>query len=296
MLREMPKSKKRITIVGAGNVARALLAALPKAGYKVDEVIARERSSRQKVIKPLAKSVGAKVVTPERATFEAETTWLLVNDSAIRSCAEQIAERGNWKGKVVLHASGALSSDELKVMGERGASVGSAHPMMTFVQGAKPALKGIAWSVEGDAKAVRRAKEIVGRLGGKPFQLPKEDKALYHAFGAFLSPLLVVQLDTAAKVGKRAGIAKRDLARFMEPIVHRTLENFFANIGKKGSGPAFSGPLVRGDVNTIARHLDSLKEVPQARELYIALLNSALASDLPVQNREQIRTLVHNSQ
>jgi predicted short-subunit dehydrogenase-like oxidoreductase (DUF2520 family) len=82
----------------------------------------------------------------------------------------------------------------------------------------------------------------------------------------------------------------------MRPIVERTLCNFVANVDQpRGAGKAFSGPLVRGDMGTIRKHLNSLRQVPVARKVYVALLEAALESDLPVKNRSAIRKLLSSS-
>lgn len=155
-------------------------------------------------------------------------------------------------------------------------------------------MEGLAWTVEGDGEAIVVARQLIRKLGGTVFEIKKSDKPLYHAFGSFLSPLLVVHLDAAARVAREVGIPRKLLAKFMEPIVRQTLENFLANVEEKdGPGKAFSGPLVRGDVDTIVRHLRALKRTPKVRALYLALLKAAAESTLPVKKRKEIRVLAN---
>jgi predicted short-subunit dehydrogenase-like oxidoreductase (DUF2520 family) len=168
--------------------------------------------------------------------------------------------------------------------------------MMTFVQGSLPDMAGVIWTVEGDGSAVAVARRMVRGMMGRAFTIDATQKPLYHAFGAFLSPLLVVHLQTAAQLALKTGIPSRDLALLMRPILMRTFANFLVHVGEKGgSGKAFSGPLIRGDVETIRVHLRSLRQVPSARRLYIALLRSALESDLPLRNRSAVRRLLSGS-
>lgn len=284
----MAKGREEVIVVGAGNVARALVLLLPRAGFKVSEIVTR-RSSKRRTAVAAAQAQGTKHVTLDRATFTANVVWLAVSDAAIRPCAGQMAKRGDWRNKVVLHSSGALTSDELDPLRRCGARVASVHPMMTFVPGKTPSLDGVAWSVEGDSKAVKAATAIVKALGGRAFKIEKKNKPLYHAFGAFLSPLLVVHMDRAAELAVEAGIPRKGIPRFMAPIVRQTLENLYANLDKKGgSGKAFSGPLVRGDVGTIERHLKALR-ASGVGKLYRVLVESAIESGLPVKNRDAIR-------
>jgi predicted short-subunit dehydrogenase-like oxidoreductase (DUF2520 family) len=293
MLRDMAKG--RVTLVGAGNLAGALATMLPKAGYELDEIVTRQESRGTRFARGLARQYGGRHVSIDKAKFASGITWLAVSDSAIRSCAGDLASKATWKNKVVLHSSGALSSDELSALRKRGASVASVHPMMTFVPGEIPDLEGVAWTVEGDARAIRVASQAVRGLGGTVVRIEKDKKPLYHAFGAFLSPLLVVHLDRAAEVATAAGISRKDVSRFMEPIVRRTLDNLFTHVAEKnGAGRAFSGPLVRGDVSTIERHLKALRKTPGARKIYRALVEAAVESDLPVKSRGAIRRLLRS--
>lgn len=295
MLRDMParKSRKTVTVVGAGNLARALATLLPSAGYRIDEIVTRSGSKRRQSAAAFARRVGAKHVTSQHAQWSADIIWLAVNDSAIPHCATEFAQLANWKGRVVLHSSGALSSDELAPLRRAGASVASAHPMMTFVPGRAPAIAGVTWTLEGQREAISTARRIVAAMEGQTLIIRKEDKALYHAFGAFLSPLLVAHLVAAAQVAEAAGIARKALPQLMRPIVFQTLQNLFQNIGVKGgAGKAFSGPLIRGDVATIERHLRSLRKLPEARRLYVAVASAATMGELPVKNRAEIVRLL----
>lgn len=289
MLRDMAKQVSSVTLVGGGNLAHALASLLPRAGFAVQEIVTRTGRAKGKGLMP-------KPSRFENATYSGQVVWLAISDGAIAECSNRIAERGDWNGKIVLHSSGALTSDELQALRKRGAKVASLHPLMTFVAGKAPVMKGVAWTVEGDPEAVRVARRITRALGGEVHEIAKERKALYHAFGAFLSPLLVALLDRAAEVAKAAGMPAKKTGKLMRPIVIQTVENLFASMGGRGgAGKAFSGPLVRGDVETIKRHLEALRGMPEAREVYKALVNSTIKSDLPVKKRAEIGHLLGRS-
>src|SRR5262249_16685596 len=144
-----------------------------------------------------------------------------VPDGEIAKCARSLAAK-DWNGKIAIHSSGALTSDDLQVLRTRGAHVASAHPMMTFVDNAKPALQGVGFAIEGDREAVQVVKKIVHRIGGESFLIHKKDKALYHAWGTFLSPLLTSLLAAAERVAKGAGISPDMAKRWMLPIARQT--------------------------------------------------------------------------
>ncbi len=145
-------------------------------------------------------------------------------DAAIEDVSRTLARRAQLP-PVVLHASGALSSQALAALAERGVQTGSAHPMMTFVAGEPPSLEGVWFAVEGSSGGgAGGACDGQRRLGARSFTIEPGSKALYHAFGAMLSPMLATELAAAERIGLRAGIERRDVRRIMEPIVLRTVQ------------------------------------------------------------------------
>jgi predicted short-subunit dehydrogenase-like oxidoreductase (DUF2520 family) len=271
-----------ITIVGAGNLANALAPALAAAGYRIDRILSRERSGSRQRAQALARRVGAKAAALG-APVSAGVLWLCVSDDAIRPCARKLSRAGNWKGRVVLHSSGALSSDELAPLRTRGASVASLHPMMTFVPDVRVRMAEVPFAVEGGTAAVRVARRIVRDLKARAFTIAKGNKPLYHAFGSFSSPMVIATLAMAERIAAAAGVPARMRRQVMLPIVKKTFSNYL----EASAATAFSGPIARGDVNTIRRHLRALKKVPGAREIYVALAQSALGH-LPVRNRREV--------
>jgi predicted short-subunit dehydrogenase-like oxidoreductase (DUF2520 family) len=238
----------------------------------------------------LAAKVGSRVTTA--GPVLADIVWLCVPDAAISGVARWLAnnsgsQRTNWKGKVALHSSGALSSDELASLRRRGASVASAHPLMTFVKGSQAALTGVSFAFEGDAAAVRTARRIVRDLGGQAFSIQKKNKAAYHAWGMFVSPLLTALLATSERVAASAGVPAKDARRRMMPIITQTVANYAA----LGAAAGFSGPIVRGDAEVVGRHLRALRAVPEARDVYMALARAAVKY-LPAKRKDAMKKLL----
>ncbi len=235
----------------------------------------------------LAREVGATVAVAARAQIQSDVVWFCVPDGAIARAAQSLADAANWRGKVALHSSGALTSDELAVLQHRGAAVASVHPLMTFVRGSIPSLVGVPFAIEGSQKAVRAARAIVQDLRGQPFRIQKQHKAAYHAWGMFASPLLTALLAASERVAGAAGISRMAARERMLPILKQTLVNY-ARLGAPG---AFSGPIARGDVATVKQHLNVLRGVPGAREVYIALAGAALR-ELPAKNRAGVERIL----
>ncbi len=279
--------KPSIALVGAGNLASALAVSLRKAGYRIEWIISRQSPTSLRRARRLANEVGAKVRTTAAADINADVVWFCVPDSAIGDAARSMLRAAEWKGRVALHSSGALTSDDLDVLRGRGAAVASVHPLMTFVRGSRPALDGVAFAIEGDQKAVRVARALVRDLHGHPFAIRKQDKPAYHAWGMFVSPLLTALLAAGENVASAAGIGRKEARQRMLPILNQTLANY-ARLGAPGS---FSGPIARGDLETVRKHLKVLQDIPGAREVYVALARVAMR-ELPAKNRDNLEQTI----
>jgi predicted short-subunit dehydrogenase-like oxidoreductase (DUF2520 family) len=279
-------AKPQIAIVGPGRLGSALSLALVKSGYRVNEIISRDSTGSQQRARQIARNTRSFTTTLKTANLDSDLVWFCVPDSEIAAAARALLQSAEWKDKVVFHSSGALASDELKSLRRRGAAVASIHPMMTFVRGSIPSLKGVAFALEGDVKAVRIARRITRDLGGEAFAISKIDKIAYHALGGFSAPLLVALLATAEQVAGAAGLSTTQARKVMLPIVKQTLANYSA-LGPAG---AFSGPIVRGDVDIVRDHLRILQRISGAKELYVALARAALKY-LPARNRKALGKL-----
>jgi len=281
------RRRPTITLIGPGNLARVLGLALYAAGYRIEEIVSRPVPDSRRRARALARQVGARAATYADARLPSKVIWLCVSDDAIVPTASALAAGGGWKGKIVLHSSGARSSRELERLRRRGAAVGSLHPMQTFVRASHATLSGVSFAVEGDPAAVRLGRRIARDLGGNVFTICPEAKVLYHALGSFCSPMIIATLSTAERVARAAGIPPAAAKRIMQPILRQTIANYLA----KGPAAAFSGPINRSDINTIRKHLQALQKVPGAPEIYLALARSALRT-LPVRDRQAVRTIL----
>ncbi|MGE5323362.1 MAG: Rossmann-like and DUF2520 domain-containing protein [Actinomycetota bacterium] len=286
----MAATPKSITLIGSGSLAHALGPALKAAGYRIDAVVARPGTESRRRATSLARKIGAKCRLLQDFKPAADIIWLLHTDDALAGTAETLARAPAWRGKVVLHSSGALSSDVLAPLRRAGAYTGSLHPMMTFVPGTAPEMGKVPFAVEGDRKAIAAAKQIARKLGAEVFPIRKSSKVLYHALGSFSSPLVVATLVTAERVGRAAGLTLLQTRRVMAGILRQTLNNYL----ERGPEAAFSGPIKRGDLETVRRHLLELKRVPDGQDVYRALVRSALR-DLPSARKKELLLLIEKN-
>jgi predicted short-subunit dehydrogenase-like oxidoreductase (DUF2520 family) len=297
--------KPSIAIVGAGSLATFLAAALNDAGFTITEIIARDTPQSRRHARALAARVGARTVTTRSAVLDTTLLWFCVPDREIRGSASALAghlstraaahKKNRVPSKVpskvrfAFHSSGALLSRELEPLRKAGIAVASVHPLMTFVAGTHPSLTGVPFAMEGDHAATQVARQIIRRLEGESFSLPAARKAAYHAWATLTSPLLLAFLVTLEEAARAAGFTRKDARRKSLPIIRQTL----ANYSRLGPAKSFSGPLIRGDAGTVAKHLAALKKHPGPREVYVALARAALRG-LPVKNRVGLRRLLRS--
>jgi len=224
--------------------------------------------------------------------------WFSVPDREIRSAAGSAAKRvvaragvadRSSKPRFAFHSSGALLSRELEALRSANIAIASVHPLMTFVSRSRPSLASVPFALEGDASATKQGQRIARDLGGLSFILPARRKTAYHAWATMTSPLLLAYLVTLERAGRVAGLAPNDARRMSLPIVRQTLANY-SSLGSKHS---FSGPFIRGDVDTVAKHLASLAKQRTTRVVYTALARAALEG-LPVKHRSALARLLRD--
>ena len=281
--------KPRVAIVGAGSLATFLAVALRESGYHVTEIISRNLLRSRRRARTLASKVGARATTDGTALLDAELLWFCVPDRAIREAASSLAAHVTGKIRFAFHSSGALLSRELEALRKSGVAVASVHPLMTFVPRSRPSLADVPFALEGDAVATRLARRIVRDLGGESFRLAAPRKAAYHAWATFTSPLWLAFLVTLEEAARGAGLTRADARRKSMPIIRQTLENY----SRLGPEHSFSGPIIRGDTKTVAKHRAALKKYPAVRNVYVALALAAL-DRLPARNRPELQRLLRN--
>jgi predicted short-subunit dehydrogenase-like oxidoreductase (DUF2520 family) len=285
MLPGMP-GRPSIAIIGPGNLGSGLALALARAGFPLATIVAHSPGSSLGQARALAKRVKSRAALGCK-NLRAEVVWFCVPDSEILGAARLFSRAGSWKGRVAFHSSGALNSDALESLRQKGAKVASVHPLMTFVERSAPALGGVPFAIEGDRAAVRVAGYIVKELGGYAHPIRKQDKAAYHAWATFTSPLLTALLATTEDVAMLAGLRGEDARGRMMPILRQTL----ANYAEFGAARGFSGPIIRGDVQTVKEHLEVLRKAPEARAVYVALARAATTC-LPAKQKKALRRLL----
>lgn len=240
-----------ITIVGGGRMGRGLAGALSGEGERVTLWSRRE-------------AVGG----VEDAVSGAATIILAVPDDAIGRLAAELAGAGAVRGdQVVLHLSGLHGKEQLASLEESGAALGSLHPLQTVSdpETAPERWRGAYAAIEGDDRACAEGERIAKLLGLVPFRLGLGQKAAYHAGAVMVGNYSVALAGAAARLAREAGVPAALAAKMYLPLLAGALEN----LGRQSIGAALTGPVRRGDLNTIREHLEALRA--DDRMLYAVL-------------------------
>lgn len=215
----------------------------------------------------MAKALSS-LLAPVVPVSDSRHILIAVNDDAIPAVASELAA-GGLRGAVVLHTSGAAGPDALQALRSTGNSVGVLHPLQTVpsAQRGIESLPGASYAFAGDAAAVEWARSLIARLGGRELEVDPRLWELYHAAAVMASNYHVTLVDSALELMETAGIARAAALTALAPIVRATTENLL----EKGPERALTGPIARGDIGTVCKHLEGMKCVTaETRRLYIA--------------------------
>ena len=263
------------SVVGAGRLGTSLARALTRRGWGLEALVDRDPAAAREARRIVGRGHAGTDIRLAAARG-AGVVFVCVPDDAVETVARALARSGaDWAGRTVFHTSGLLPSAALEPLRRRGARVASLHPVRSFPErtGGPRLFRGIVWAVEGDADAVRLGARIARSLGGRPIRLSVEAKPLYHAACCVASNFLVALEAAAAGLLSEAGVGRATAARALFPLIQGTLRN----VKELGWTKALTGPLARGDVRTVRRHLEALAGRPLADGIYRALARQALA-------------------
>lgn len=261
-----PMALPNIGFVGAGRVGTALAVRLKEAGYRIVGAWSRSPESRQRFLSYLPEAQAFE--RPEELLEVADLIFLTTSDDAIPEVAKAIP----WSGRhMVVHCSGALSLDVLEPARQKGADVGSFHPCQAFatidqaIQNLPGSTIGIEASTEGLKGILKRMAEALGC----PYVIvPPEGKVLYHAAAVFASNYTVALMGVAVRLLEALGIGTEEGTKLLLPLLRGTV----ANIQNVGLPKCLTGPIARGDITIIEKHLDTLRKTdPRLFRVYAIL-------------------------
>lgn len=261
---------ERVFIVGAGHVGRGLFRAFRAAGVDVLGLHSRRPS-------PIATSNGALPA----AIGDANTIIVAVRDEQLDGVLGDLVDASSLSGRrrlasgtVIVHTSGGAEPELIPRLAEMGLSGGTFHPLVPFANPDRaPELLRRAWiGIDGDDQARATSRRLAGQLGARTLEIPPGTKSIYHAAAVISSNFPVVLAAVAAGILTDAGVPERSA----QHAVHSLMEAAISNIADSAPESALTGPVMRGDVDAVHRHLQALRHNPEARALYRRLSFAAL--------------------
>ena len=250
--------RRELAIIGAGRAGRVFARRLHELGWRIGAVVTRSEATARRAVRFIG--AGRAQGRLSSAVLASRKILIATPDSSIPAVAEELAGIGGRElnGKVVLHTSGSLSSDVLAPARRFGASVGSIHVMQSFTGIGLPSMEGRVFAIEGDARAVRIARQMARDLGGLPVQISGAVKSLYHCAAVMACAQVLSLMEASTRLLMSTGMKRREAVRALLPLTRQVLLNF----ERIGPTPSWTGPLARGDYRVIEAHQRALRKFP----------------------------------
>jgi predicted short-subunit dehydrogenase-like oxidoreductase (DUF2520 family) len=280
-----------IGFIGAGTTGTALAVRLAQDGYQVIAVSSRSLTSAEKLAGRIS-SCHVYNGAQEVADI-AQLVFITTPDDIIPEVAAEV----QWhKEQSVAHCSGAHSVDILELAKQRGANTGCFHPLQTFasVNQAIDNIPGSTFAIEAEEPLLGILKEMATALEGDWVTLKAGDKVLYHAAAVFACNYLVTLVKLATDLWQTFGVPPAQAIKALMPLLRGTL----SNIENVGLPNCLTGPIARGDLGTISRHLESLeKQAPTLLNIYKELGRETIPISLDkgkidLQRAEELKALL----
>jgi predicted short-subunit dehydrogenase-like oxidoreductase (DUF2520 family) len=247
-----------IAIVGAGRVGSAFAIALRKRGAPVVALAGRDLARVENAATAIG---GVQAVAIADLSGMAQRVLIAVSDNAIPEVAAQLRDAGFVRG-AALHTSGCRGPEALSDLADAGVSTGTLHPLQTFPTAEIGAaqLAGSSFAIGGEGEALAWAQEIVELFDGKALPIRPEHWALYHAAAVIASNYHATILDAALECMEAAGVSRADGLHALTPLLEGTLRSIL----RLGPQDALTGPISRGDSESVRRNRQALGIVSES--------------------------------
>ncbi|MCP4678907.1 MAG: DUF2520 domain-containing protein [Deltaproteobacteria bacterium] len=282
-----------IFIVGAGAVGGSLAVALAGRGCPVVGVC-DPVGERARTIAEAAGNVPHFEELPGE-TARADIVLVAVPDGRIAEVAKKAAKHGLCdSSQIWLHVAGALSAEALSTLNGQVRAVGTFHPALVFAPGQITKIRPDArFAADGEAAALDAARELAKCLDGALVEVPAHLRPLYHASTVLASNCLVALVSEARGVLVRAGLEEQAAESLLTSLASSATDR----ARDIGVDAGLSGPIRRGDLKTVTRHLEALESAPEVEKTY-RLLGLAVArlaertGEVDSSTREEITRLL----
>lgn len=284
-------SRLSVALVGAGRLASAL--ARTVRGADVEFLGCHGR--REAATEALLELAGSGSALALEETAEADLVFLAVSDDVLSEVAARIANTTTERARVWLHGSGALGPEVLGRLRSPRSGVGCLHPLASLPEGGDATLEGCHMVLCGDEDARELAMDFAESLGGRPVWVAEMDRPLYHAACALLANGTTALFSAGLELLERAS-----RSRLGRNAALGLVRSAFAPLESQDPSLALTGPVRRGDAQTIERHRAALRRShPAMLPLYDALMQVALSlavdSGLDAPDAERIRDTLRST-
>ena len=259
---------ERVFIIGPGHVGRGLFRAFRASGVEVVGLHGKRPSG-------VATSSGD---IPKGAA-QANVVIVAVRDAQLDDAIEEVAVAARdgrvSRDTVVLHTSAIAEPPGLAALSSAGLPGGTFHPLVPFTDPDVSAdLLRRAWiGIDGDNAAKNTSRRLAGHLGARTLEIPPGRKAAYHAAAVISSNFPVVLASVAGHLLHDIGIPDSSAYQAVDSLMSGAI----ANMKQAVPDDALTGPVVRGDAETVGKHLRALDGMDSTREIYRALSAAAVA-------------------
>lgn len=253
-----------ITIIGLGGLGTALTKTLIHHNFHVKSVFNRTEEKATLISSDYDIRIAGQF--PDDSNQLGQLVFITIPDRTIQEIADRLAKlNDDFSGYIFAHCSGTESADLLKRIKEKGASTAAFHPLQTFTaQSGAENFNDIFFSIQGDEDAFPILQQIAQKMGAQTFQISPEQKSHLHAAAVVACNYLITLLDASNQIAQVGGLDPEQIKGALYPLITTTLQNY-----KDGSfSESLTGPIRRGDYQTVKKHLELLKDHPNLSHLY----------------------------
>lgn len=280
--------RKTLSVVGAGKLGSSLCHLWVENGtLTIQSVCNRSMASAEWAVNFIGGGI------PEEGLEQlakSDIVLIATPDNLISTICDQLVEFHPWiHNATVFHCSGALGSDALSSAITAGAKTASVHPVKSFAspKAVVSSFRGTFCGVEGNPAAIEELQPVFKSIGASFIPISSQHKTLYHCAAVLANNYYVSLIDAAQRIYEKAGIPHDQSMSMLAPMLRETTENLIT----LGSRQSLTGPIARGDLETVDRHLQSLNELPPEFSVLYKVLGefSATLADHPDQVDKALR-------
>lgn len=261
-----------VTIIGTGRLGQVLTKRLAEKEIAVKSVFNRTEKKARKLSGELNISLSGAFPTIKKEL--GHLIFFTVPDDLIEDAAEQLAQiDSDFSEFTFVHCSGNESATVLQPLREKGGVIASFHPLQSFTDKAGTSdFENIFFSMQGDRKAFRILMPLAHKIGAHAFEVSEEQKSQLHIAAVIASNYLVSLMNTSLEAASLGGLSEKQVQKALFPLIRQTLHN----TSKQTIGEALTGPIARGDIKTLEKHLKYLDSRPRLQKIYALLGNETV--------------------